>query len=97
MSTDDAAVTEPVTSAPPEYASFSEIIDAFGGPPKFGPAIGIKVPHAGTMKNRDKIPDHHWNDTVAAAERAGIPGVTLEALAKIAAAKKRAPASEGES
>lgn len=67
--------------------SFSDVIAAFGGPTKFAEAIGIPDFHAQSMKNRDSIPDTYWADTVAAAKRAAIPGVTLEKLAALAKAK----------
>ncbi len=65
--------------------SFSSVIDAFGGPAKFGDAIGIPDSHARTMKARDSIPADRWSKVVAAAEERGVEGVTLEKLAELAA------------
>lgn len=36
--------------------TFSDVIDAFGGPNPFGEAIGVAPSHARTMKARDSIP-----------------------------------------
>jgi hypothetical protein len=65
--------------------SFSDIIDAFQG--TFGEAIGVPDSHARAMKARDSIPDGYWSRTVVAAAAKRIEGITLELLAKLAAAK----------
>jgi hypothetical protein len=61
--------------------TFSEIIDAFGG--RFAEAIGVEESHARTMKARDSIPSTRWMATVNAAQQLGVPGVTLDLLARI--------------
>lgn len=72
--------------------TFTDIIEAFGGPAEFGRAIGIKPGHAGSMKTRDSIPDEYWLATVGAAELREIDGVTLEVLASISAKRREAAA-----
>jgi len=65
--------------------SFSEIIDAFGGPGPFGEALAIPASHARTMKARGSIPPVYWPEVVEQAARRCIPGVSLELLAQILA------------
>jgi len=70
--------------------TFDDVFSAFGGPAKFAEAIGIQPVHAQTMKSRGSIPAPYWADTAAAAQRLGIEGVTLSALAEIAKEKRPA-------
>lgn len=81
--------------------TFDDVFSAFGGPSKFGEAVGIEAIHAGTMKTRGSIPPAYWSDTVAAASRLAesepnserrhsLECVTLEALAGLAKAKRPA-------
>jgi len=72
--------------------TFSAVIDAFGGPAAFGEAIGVPDSHARTMKARDSIPAAHWQRVVAASIIKNIPGISLEALVRLAA--KPAPQHE---
>jgi hypothetical protein len=65
--------------------SFASVIDAFGGPAKFGEAIGIPDSHARAMKARNSIPASRWPRVVAAAGKCGLRAVTFEKLAKLAA------------
>ncbi|WP_154071168.1 hypothetical protein [Bradyrhizobium lablabi] len=67
--------------------SFSDIIAAFGGVVPFRDALGLPDVNARQMKQRDSIPAGYWPRTVEAALERGIKGVTLEALADLAAAK----------
>lgn len=67
--------------------SFSDIIDAFGGPVPFRDALGISDVHSRQMKLRDSIPAGYWPRTVQAAKELSIEGVTLAAMAEIASAK----------
>ncbi|MBR0879504.1 hypothetical protein ABIF65_003755 [Bradyrhizobium japonicum] len=87
----DAPQTEPLVPQ-----SHSDVIDAFGGPVKFGTAVGIKDSHARTMKARDSIPSGRWTDVVAAADREGIAHITLQLLADLDAAKLKTKAAESE-
>lgn len=69
--------------------TFSDVIDAFGGPAAFGEAIGVPDSHARTMKARDSIPAAHWQRVVAASIIKSIPGVSLEVLVRLAAKPAR--------
>lgn len=69
------------------------LFQAFGGPTKVGEAIGVSRGHAANMRARGSIPSEYWESLVADAARREIPGVTLEALAKIASTRRK-PASE---
>lgn len=70
--------------------SFSDVIDAFGGPTGFADAIGVPDSHARTMKARDSIPPAHWQRTAAAAIVKNVPGVSLDLLARLAASRQSA-------
>ena len=67
-----------------DMRTFSDIIDAFGGPAPFRDAIAISDVHARQMKLRDSIPAGYWPRTVKAALVRGVEGVTLEVLAELA-------------
>ena len=71
----------------PALDSFSDIIEAMGGPAAFGAAIGIPDSHARAMKTRDSIPPEYWPRTVRAAEAKGLAGVTAAVMAAIAERK----------
>ena len=46
--------------------------------------LGLKShTHVACIKTRGRIPRAYWHDLVAAAERRGIKGVTLDTLRKI--------------
>lgn len=64
--------------------SFPEVIAAFGK--QFANALGVEESHARAMKARKSIPSTRWIDTVNAAKKLGIKGVTLDVLARIDAA-----------
>lgn len=68
--------------------TFQDVIDAFGGPTKYAEAIGIPGFHAQSMKTRDSIPPAYWIDTVSAAIKRDVEGVTLEKLADLAKVKR---------
>lgn len=68
--------------------TFEDVFKAFGGPASYADAIGIKVFHARTMKQRGSIPPAYWSTTVKAAAQRGIEGVTLEGLAEAAQIKR---------
>jgi hypothetical protein len=69
--------------------TFGLVIEAFGGPAKFGTAIGIPAGHARVMKFRDSIPPGYWPAIVSAAIRLRITGITFEMLASCSARKQR--------
>jgi len=65
--------------------SFRTIIDQWPDLPTFAEDLGVKYPAAQVMRHRDSISSSYWRDLVAAAERRGIAGVTLEVLADLKA------------
>jgi hypothetical protein len=67
--------------------SFSDIIAAFGGVVPFRDALGLPDVNVRQMKQRDSIPAGYWPRTVEEAAKRSIEGVTLELLARLAAAK----------
>lgn len=70
--------------------TFDDVFKAFGGPASYAEAIGIKVFHARTMKQRGSIPPAYWSETVKAAESRGLSDVTLDGLAEAAAESAKA-------
>lgn len=69
--------------------TFASIIDAFGGYAKFARAIGVdKLGTVSAWKTRDSIPSSYWRRVVAAAEKEGVAGVSLEALSAIAESRE---------
>jgi hypothetical protein len=69
----------------PDMQTFNEIIDAFPSAKDLASDLGEKPTLIAVWKHRDSIPVARWLEVVAAADRRGIRGVTLEALARIAA------------
>jgi hypothetical protein len=65
----------------------ADIIERFGGAAKMAPLIGESANTIRQWSVRDSIPGRCWQVIVTAADRAGLDGVTLEVLAKIAKAK----------
>lgn len=74
--------------------SVDAIIAAFGGVSRFGAAIGTTPQAASNMRARGSIPAERWTRVVAEAVARGIPDVTLEALAAIAARPRGGPATD---
>ena len=68
--------------------SFQAVIEALGGPPNFAAAIRVTVNHARVMKSRNSIPAEYWHPVVEAAAAKGIPEITHETLAKLAARRR---------
>lgn len=69
--------------------SFRSIIDKWPSLPAFAADLDVIYVTAQAMKRRDSVSAEHWPALVAAAERRGIKGVTLEALASIKAARRQ--------
>lgn len=72
--------------------TFANIIDLWPqpAPVTFADDIGEEAGTCRQWRNRETIPPRVWTRVVAAAERRGIPGVTFEGLAKIAADQAKA-------
>ena len=75
--------------------TLDQLFEAFGGPTKFGEAIGVHRTHAGTMQTRGSIPPKYWPALIKAAAERGIEGVTAESLMDLAVGKN-APAPSHE-
>lgn len=68
--------------------SFADIIEQWPSAVAFGEDLGVKDVTARSWKWRG-IPAEYWSDVVAAARHRGIPGITYELLARLAAARRR--------
>lgn len=79
--------------------SFADIIGAWPSAVTLAADVGVKPVTARAWKARG-IPSEYWRDVVQAAGKRNIGGVTLETLARLAAARREdrnsgaAPASE---
>lgn len=86
----------------PAMETFTDIINAFGlagGDPAtiaLAGAIGEEPGTVRVWRHRNTLPNRVWKKTVEAAAQRGIAGVTLEALAEIAArqGEKASPPTE---
>jgi len=65
--------------------TFADIIDRWPSLQDFADDIGVKYVTAQLMRHRNSIAPNHWKALVSGAEMRRIEGVTLEALAEIAA------------
>lgn len=70
--------------------SYKQLIDRWPSLEAFAQDVRVKCNTAKQMRLRDSVPSEYWLEMVASAERRQIAGVTLDALATIAAAR-RAP------
>ena len=70
--------------------SFSSIINLWPTAEAFAEDVGISGVLARQWRRRNKIPSEHWNRVVGAAACRGFDGVTLLALANLAAARNGA-------
>ncbi len=73
--------------------SFSDIIDALGGPAAFAHAIGMTPNAAKRAKARDSISSAWFTAIVAAAEKSNRGDITLERMAELAAERRQASAA----
>lgn len=69
--------------------TFRDVITAFGGAREFAGAVGANLYTVRSWRQRDSIPAEWWVRVVAAADAAGVSGVSLDALAMIAHDEKR--------
>lgn len=70
--------------------TFSEAIEAFGGPPAVAAALGgLPTTTVDSWRRRESIPSEYWRRLEAAANKKGIAGVNFGRLAEIASAKRR--------
>nr|RAV93395.1 hypothetical protein DBT41_16145 [Aerococcus urinae] len=76
--------------------TFIDVIDAWPTLGDFAEDAGVSSGAAKQMRRRDSIDPAYWEGVVAGAEKRHIEGVSLDQLARIAAARKRRQAvSEG--
>lgn len=57
----------------------------------FAKDIGVTTEHGAAMKRRGSIPPSRWNQVVEAAAKRNIDGITIEALANLAAVRWNKP------
>lgn len=65
--------------------TFTSIIDRWPSLQDYADDIGVQYVTAQLMRHRNSIASKHWKAVVGGAEKRQIEGVTLEALAEIAA------------
>ncbi len=68
--------------------TFSEVIDAFGGPAKFAKATDMKLQTVISMRRRNSIPPGNWPRVIEAAKAEKIKGVHQKALTEMLVALK---------
>lgn len=71
----------------------SELIERFGGAAKMSPEIDVPANTIRQWAARESIPSWSWASIVEAGRKLSIEGVTLEALAEMAARSRPAKAS----
>ena len=71
------------------FRSFTDVIDLGDTIADFADDSGVPFPTAASWRQRDRIPAHKWTVVVAAAKKRGFPGVTPEALSRLAASRQR--------
>lgn len=64
--------------------TFSDVIQAFGGPAKFAEAIKANANTARSWLHRDRIPSPWWLRVSRAAQERGLDGIDAVTLASIA-------------
>ncbi len=68
----------------PDISTVSDLIELWPSAEVFADDIGLKWrSHARVMKFRGKLPQSHWDATVLAATRRGIPGINHGLLQKL--------------
>lgn len=73
-------------------STYADIIGLWPSAEALADDIGESGVTVRAWRNRGSIPSSRWLDIVAAAERRGLRGVSLEVLASVAAAKSKRPA-----
>lgn len=67
--------------------SFGDVLDAYPqGYALLGRAIGVPKHTVAAWRRRDSIPPAHWERLVRVAQESSVDGITLELLARLAAA-----------
>ncbi len=73
--------------------SVADIFDRLGGVTAVAAMLDSPLGTVSAWKSRDSIPAEHWSKLIGAAVARGVEGVSYEALARIAAARRK-PAAE---
>lgn len=68
--------------------TFAELIEQFGGPAKFGRAVGMTPGAAKQAKRRDRLSVEYFPAVAKAAQDRAIPGVTVKRLVEMAAERR---------
>jgi lipoate synthase len=63
--------------------SFSLLITALGGPTAVARELELGTPSVQKMRERNSVHPKHFPAFVKLAEKRGLPGVTLESLARL--------------
>lgn len=71
--------------------SFRTLIDAFSDRRALAAALEIDANRIAVFKRRDSIPPAYWRALIDHARAAGVPGVTADALADLAARAGASP------
>jgi hypothetical protein len=69
--------------------TFKDVIAKFGGPAKYGRAIGISTERAAEQRARGSIPPVYWPAVVNAANELGISEITVDVLAALYAERRQ--------
>ncbi|MCM0018410.1 MAG: hypothetical protein NBV67_00285 [Tagaea sp.] len=74
--------------------SYRAVLQSFPAPsyPTVAAGLGVRESRVAQWASRDFVPSEYWLGLVALARTHGVRGVTLERLARFAAAKRGAPA-----
>lgn len=64
--------------------SFAELIEQFGGPAKFGRAVGMTPGAAKQAKRRNRVAVTYFPAVAKAAQDRSIPGVSVKRLVEMA-------------
>lgn len=71
---------------------FAGLLKELGKPDEIAPELGVAEVTVRQWGRRRNIPSEYWNDIVAAAEARHKDNITLELLARLAAAEAGRPA-----
>ena len=75
------------------HQTFSDVIDAFGGPTAFAREVGMSPGAAKQARRRSSIGARWFAPTVAAAKRLKLVGITEASLSALAAQPARLKAA----
>jgi len=76
--------------------TYAALIDLWPEPADLAADLGTTAGHVRVMRTRNRVPDNFWLRMVEGATARGIPGVTLERLARLADGRGHAPSGPAE-